>query len=142
MIKLSIYIACLSIFCSCTCQQHIDGSTRPLDPVYDDYNSGYWKQVQANQFPTKYSMDEQLLLIAHGFDTNVRAGFAGNLWDEIKNSENQRQQLAAFLESDNPALAWAAAWTIEKSSNIQSLHDYKAIYQRADVIAFELRFHQ
>ncbi len=120
-----------------------EGHLGPYDPVYDDYASSYWKQVEAQRFPLEYGMEKKLLLIAHGFDPHVRGGFAADLWDDIRDSEQQKRELFSYMKSDDPALAWAAAWVVEKTGYYsESDCDFEETYEREDVKAFEEKYHR
>ena len=96
------------------------------------------------RLPESEPVDARLLLIAHGFDAHVRLGLATQLSSQMENDPELAAQVVAMLDASSPALAWAAAWTIEKCYGdwVEMKGRVMSVYGRPDVLAFEGSHHQ
>jgi hypothetical protein len=138
--KFIISIFCFSIIVGC--QNQIDPETayREKEKLFYINRPDYREQMRKTILPNDYSIEKKLLLIAHGFDPNVRLCLAAQFSREIEENASLKKEVITYLNSDDPALAWSAAWLCDKC--LADSPDPMPTFRREDVREFENKYQQ
>ena len=126
--KIITAIILVSLVSCSTSQSEYQEYLEKQELLYDS-RPDYWAQVDKMKLPKHYSIEQKLRIIAHGFDPHIRLNLAGILAEQ-----EDHESIKQYLNSKDPAIAWAAAWTLRKCYGDTSGH---STYKRRDIINFE-----